>query len=256
MATADAQGFRKQAARMLNAVRSLVFWLLLPFVAVQASRLRRTAPRLQAAAGEARGRTGSGSSLRLLAIGDSIIAGVGATTLDRALVGRTAESLAALHCRTVEWEAHGISGANAHQILAELVPALDPVPADAIIVSVGVNDVTSLSTIRAWKRNLFALVSALRAHSPDAVIVIAGIPPLRAFPLIPEPLRSLIGFRGETLDRVMREVLREQAGVLHAPVVFEIRSDSFCTDGFHPSEQSYVEFGQAMAARIVAQLAG
>jgi lysophospholipase L1-like esterase len=239
---------------MLTTARSLVFWLLLPFVTVQALRLRRTAPRLQAAAGDTRGSAGSGAVLRLIAIGDSIIAGVGAATLDRALVGRTAESLAALRGRTVEWEAHGISGANARQILADLVPTLGPVPADAIIVSVGVNDITSLSTIRSWKRHLLALVAALRAHSPDAVIVIAGIPPLRVFPLIPEPLRSLIGFRGETLDRVMGELLREQAGVWHTPVVFDIRSGSFCADGFHPSEQSYVEFGQAMAARIATQL--
>jgi lysophospholipase L1-like esterase len=240
---------------MLSTARSLVFWLLLPFVAVQALRLRRTAPRLQAATGEARGRTGSGPSMRLLAIGDSIIAGVGASTLDRALVGRTAESLAKLRGRTVEWEAHGLSGANARRILADLVPVLDPLPADAMIVSVGVNDVTSLSSIRAWKRNLLALVAALRAHSPNAVIVVAGIPPLRVFPLIPEPLRSLIGFRGETLDRVMGELLQEHAGVLHTPVVFDIRSDSFCADGFHPSERSYIEFGEAMAARIATQLA-
>jgi lysophospholipase L1-like esterase len=239
---------------MLTAARSLVFWLLLPFVAVQALRLRRSAPRLQAAAGDTRGRAGTGKALRLLAIGDSIIAGVGAATLDRALVGRTAESLAILRGRTVEWEAHGISGANARQILADLVPVLGPLPADAMIVSVGVNDVTSPSTIRAWKRHLLALVTALRAHSPNAVIVVAGIPPLRVFPLIPEPLRSLIGFRGETLDRVMRDLLQEHAGVLHTPVVFDIRSGSFCADGFHPSEQSYIEFGEAMAARIATQL--
>jgi lysophospholipase L1-like esterase len=240
---------------MLTAARSLVFWLLLPFVSVQALRLRRTAPRLQAAAGGPRGTAGSGEALRLIAIGDSIIAGVGAATLERALVGRTAESLAALLGRAVEWEAHGISGADARQILADLVPALGPLPADAMIVSVGVNDVTSLSSIRAWKWHLRALVAALRAHSPDAVIVVAGIPPLRIFPLIPEPLRSLIGLRGETLDRVMGDLLREHAGVLHTPVVFKIHSGSFCADGFHPSEQSYVEFGQAMAARIAAQLA-
>lgn len=240
--------------RIVTAVRSATFWSLLPFVAVQGLRLRRTAPRLAAAAGDTTGRVGSGRMLRLLAIGDSIIAGVGAATLDRALVGCTARALADAMDAAVEWEAHGRSGANSAALLADLFPAVDSRPADAIVVSVGVNDVTALSTLRAWRTNLLALVAALRAHSPDAVIVVAGLPPLRSFPLIPEPLRRLIGLRGETLDAVSREVLRDCPGVFHVTVQFDLREGSFCADGFHPSESSYIEFGQAMAVCIATNL--
>ncbi len=238
------------------AVRGLVFWLLFPFVIVQALRLRKRAPRLQAAAGDAVGRIGTGQALRLLAIGDSIIAGVGASTLDRALVGCTANALVARCGGAVEWLACGRSGASSKQVLNDLVPMLAPVPADAIVVSVGVNDVTSLTTIRAWKRNLLGLIAALRKHSPDAVIVFAGMPPLRSFPLIPQPLRRLIGFRGETLDAVTRAVVRECPGVFHVEVEFEMSDDSFCADGFHPSEKSYVVFGEAMTDCLAARLPG
>ena len=241
---------------MTLAVRGPVFWLLLPFVAVQAIRLRRTAPRLQPAAGDSSGRSGEGEALRLLAIGDSIIAGVGATTLDRALVGCTARALVARRGGAVEWQACGRSGASSKQILDELVPTLGLLPVDAIVVSVGVNDVTGLSTISAWKKHLLALIGALRRHSPDAVIVIAGMPPLRSFPLIPQPLRRLIGFRGETLDTVTRAVVQECPGVFHVEVEFEMSEDSFCADGFHPSEKSYVVFGQAMADCIGPRLPG
>lgn len=236
------------------AVRSAMFWLLLPFVAVQAWRLRRSAPRLAGAAGDSKGRIGSGQTLRLLAIGDSIIAGVGAATLDRALAGCTARALAADLGVAVEWEAHGHIGATSAEVLADLVPVIDPCPFDAIVVSVGVNDVTALSSMRTWRSNLLALITALRRHSPAAVIVVAGMPPLRSFPLIPEPLRSLIGLRGETLDAVSRESLSDFPGVFAVTVKFDMREGSFCADGFHPSEQSYVEFGIAMAACISANL--
>lgn len=239
---------------IVTAARSALFWSFLPFVAVQGLRLRRIAPRLAGAAGESIGRVGSGRVLRLLAIGDSIIAGVGAATLDRALVGCTARALADTMDVAVEWEAHGRSGATSAQVLTDLVPTIDPRPADAIVVSVGVNDVTALSTLRAWRSNLLALVAALHRHSPGAVIVVAGLPPLRLFPLIPEPLRRLIGLRGETLDAVSRELLRAHPGVFHVTVKFDMREGSFCPDGFHPSEQSYIEFGQAMAASIAANL--
>jgi lysophospholipase L1-like esterase len=235
---------------MVMSVRGLVFWLLLPFVAMQAIRLRKTAPRLQPAAGDSSGRMGSGDSIRLLAIGDSIIAGVGAATLERALVGCTARSLAARRGGAVEWQSCGRSGASSRTVLSDLVPRLAPIPADAIVVSVGVNDVTALSTVRVWRRNLHALIDALRRHSPDAVIAIAGMPPLRSFPLIPQPLRWLIGFRGETLDAVTRAVAEECPGVFHVQVEFEMSDESFCADGFHPSEKSYVVFGNAMADGI------
>ncbi len=240
--------------RIAIAARSAVFWVLLPLVAAQAWRLRRTAPRLAVATGDLTGRTGSGRPLRLLAIGDSIIAGVGAETLDRALVGCTARALAEIAGVAVEWEARGRSGAKSAEVLAELVPSIDPRPADAIVVSVGVNDVTALSTIRAWTSHLLALVAALREHSPAAIIVVAGMPPLHAFPLIPEPLRSLIALRGKTLDAVSRQLLHGRPGVFHVTVAFDMREGSFCADGFHPSESSYIEFGQAMAACIVENL--
>ena len=236
------------------AARSAVFWSLLPLVAVQGLRLRRRAPRLVAAAGESSGRVGSGRSLRLLAIGDSIIAGVGASTLDLALVGCTARALADSGDIAIEWEAHGRSGATAAEVLSELVPAIDPRPADAIVVWVGVNDVTALSTVRAWRSNLLALVAALQEHSPAAVIVVAGLPPLRLFPLIPEPLRRLLGLRADSLDAASRALLRGRVGVFHVNVAFDLREGSFCADGFHPSESSYAEFGQAMAACIAAHL--
>ncbi len=239
---------------LTTAVRGWVFWLLLPFVAVQALRLRRTAPRLQPAAGDSSASLGSGDAIRLVAIGDSIIAGVGATTLERALVGCTADALIARLGGAVEWQAHGRSGASSKDVLNDLLPMLGPVAVDAIVVSVGVNDVVGLSTLSAWKTHLLALIDGLRRHSPDALIVIAGLPPLRLFPLIPQPLRWLVGFRGETLDRITRSVVQDCAGVFHVAVNFEMSEDSFCDDGFHPSEKSYVVFGQAMADCICAHL--
>lgn len=124
-------------------------------------------------------------------------------------------------------------------------------PADVILVSVGVNDVTSLTRASVWEANLFGLLRALGRHSPAAVIAVAGIPPLHCFPLLPQPLRSVIGYRGESLDRLARRIISAHPRALHVPVEFETSVERFCSDGFHPSEASYVEFGRAMADRLV-----
>jgi lysophospholipase L1-like esterase len=233
-------------------MRSLLFWGLLPFVIPQALLLRRTAPRFAGAAGPKEGAVGSGRRVNLIAIGDSIIAGVGAENLADALVGRTAAALAgALDCR-VSWLARGSIGADSRKVLGELLPELPDTPAAFIILSVGVNDATGLATVRRLTRNLDELLSKLSRHSPEAVIAVAGIPPLRGFPLLPQPMRALFGMRGETFDAAIRRVVSGHRRVVHVPLDFDPTPDRFSADGFHPSEESYRDFGRLMADGIIA----
>ena len=82
-------------------MRSIIFWGLLPFILPQAIYVRKTAPRFAGAAGPRRGAAGTGKNYDLIAIGDSIIAGVGAKTLAKALVGQTAEKL--FHVGKIDW---------------------------------------------------------------------------------------------------------------------------------------------------------
>ena len=173
--------------------RRVGFWGLLPLVAAQGLWVRRRAPRFADAAGPRRGTVGAGPSLRLLAFGDSIVAGVGAPTLDQALVGRFAGALASRAGRTVEWVAVGKTGARSADLRDSLLARVPPGPFDVVVVSVGVNDVTGLVRTRDWVHRVDAVIAGLRAHSPDARILMAGLPPLWGFPLLPQPLRlSLI----------------------------------------------------------------
>jgi lysophospholipase L1-like esterase len=223
---------------------------MLPLVLPQAIRLRKTAPRFAGARGPKEGTIGAGRQFNLIAVGDSIIAGVGAGDLSKALVGRTAEELAqVLDCR-ITWHACGIIGADSNIVLHRLLPKLPNLEAAFIMVSVGVNDVTSLSRISAWTRNLAELLSRLHRHSPNAVIAVAGIPPLRGFPLLPQPLRALFGMRGDMFDIAARRLVSQHPWAVYVPIEFNPAPEKFSADGFHPSEDSYREFGQIMADRM------
>ncbi len=189
--------------------------------------------------------------MRLLAIGDSIIAGVGATELSKALVGRTAEAIAtSLDC-SVSWQACGVSGYNSARILDDLVPELPGDAADFVIVSVGVNDITGLTTIRKWRENMSLLLDKLRRHSPDSTIAVAGMPPMHRFPLLPQPLRAAFGMRSRSFDEALRTIVRGLPATVHVPLDFDADPSSFAPDGYHPSEESYVEFGRHMADGIL-----
>ena len=224
-----------------------MFWGSVPFLIPQALYVRKTAPRFPPAGGPPAGTSGDGEERRLLAIGDSIIAGVGASELSKALVGQTADALArSLDC-SVSWQALGVSGYNSTRILERLLPKLPDTSADYIVVSVGVNDITSLTTLPRWRRNLALLLARLHAHSPRARIAVAGMPPLHTFPLIPQPLRAVFGLRGRSFDDSTRAVVGDRPGVVHVPLDFDSDPDRFAEDGYHPSEQSYAEFGRHMA---------
>lgn len=234
-------------------MRNAIFWTLLPILLPQALWVRLNAVRLADADGPKSGVTGAGERFRLVAIGDSIIAGVGATTLQNALVGQTAASLASMLNCSVQWSAVGSTGANSKRILRELLPLPDHVPADAYLFSVGVNDVTSLTTLPHWENNIVSLIEHFRRRAPRAILAFVGLPPMHIFPALPQPLRALIGMRAQSIDERLRSICERYPSVVHVPVNFEPGPGRFSGDGYHPSEASYKPFGKMVASCIMAQ---
>lgn len=232
------------------------FHVLLPAIAWQGLRLRRTALRAPAAAGPAQGVVGSGPKLHLLGLGDSIIAGVGIDVLENALPGRTASALARHGGREVHWRAAGASGLRARQV-AELFaqhPADEHV--DVVLVSVGVNDVTGIGSTRRWRRDLSRLLDAIHAAHPGALLVLAGLPPMDRFPLLPQPLGATLGIRARTFDAIARELAAARAWVLHHPTIIDSGRDAFAADGFHPGPEACARWGESLALAVLPRLRG
>ncbi|MEM7081374.1 MAG: SGNH/GDSL hydrolase family protein [Pseudomonadota bacterium] len=229
--------------------KRFIFWLTLPFALPQALWIRKTANRFDGAAGEKAGYIGDGPPCRLLAIGDSLVEGVGASTLDKALVGHTARAMAAQFGVTVHWTAIGQSGARTHDITRGLVPTMPEQPFHVMLISTGVNDVTGLTRTTRFKVDLHKLIAALRQHSTDAQIVLTGTPPMGEFPLLPQPLRAILGLRAEILDTVTQQVA-DETGSIHVPVDIEPDPMKFADDGYHPSESGYADFGEAISLSL------
>ena len=231
-----------------------LFWAALPFLVPQALYVRRTAPRFADAGGAREGTAGSGPERRLAAFGDSIIAGVGASDLERALVGRTSSALAdRLQCR-VRWTAQGHTGANSTRLIRKHLPRLSITDADVVLLSVGVNDVTSLTPMDRWRDNLNELFDHLTTRNGELLVAFTGLPPLGGFPLLPQPLRAVLGLRARLLDQAARETIDSWPQVVHIPVDFDTSPERFAPDGYHPSEESYVTFGEVVADAIATRL--
>ncbi len=226
--------------------RAVVF-ALFPVMLSQAFALRRHALTLAPAVGPGAGTIGRGEPLHFLAIGDSIVAGVGARRVERSTVVHVARFMSGRLAREINWHATGIIGAGARKVRRDAVPRLPPQRFDVILLSVGVNDVLKLERSGRFRRQLLKLVRELRRHSPDSVIAYVGLPPLDEFPKLRRPLRWIVGRRVRRFDMVAREAIARVPNAMHIPMRVSPRPHMFAEDGLHPTEP-----GQRVLARIIA----
>jgi lysophospholipase L1-like esterase len=230
-----------------------VFWTVLPAVIPQAMMFRRNAPRFSPATGAPRGVAGVGRPVRLLGIGDSVIAGVGAELMEQGLVARTAAALALQLPAAVSWDAVGKIGPRTDRVYRQLIPSLSPAPYDYIVLSCGVNDAMALMTRRRWRASLVQVLNALVEHSPRAIIGVVGMPPMAKFSLLPQPMRAVFGMRAASFDVMLRETLAGYPRAVHLPLAFSAAPDQIAPDGFHPSTSSHGQIGEAMANALFAR---
>lgn len=218
---------------------NFAFWLSLPWVLPQALWVRRRTPRFRGPSDALRGEFGATPTRRIIGVGDSIIAGVGASTPNETLTAQVARHWHEATGLAVEWRAYGKIGARSARI-KQLTESLEPDECvSLVLVSAGVNDITSLTTIDDWLGELEAIRTHLRQRYANAPLALLGIPPLDTFPALPAPLRLVLGWRAADFDRVAREFAAKHTGVFYVPIDSRPSPDDFSADGFHPSATSY-----------------
>lgn len=241
-------------------MRGVAFWGRMALCLPQAMAVRARAPRLPPAAGPGCGEVpacalpSDARTLRLLGVGDSIIAGVGAGDSGSALVASLARKLARTLDRPTAWRTLARPGADARAVHSQVLAGDAGPPADLMVVSVGVNDVIGLNHGRRWQRDLATLAGALRRHSPDALIALVGLPPLESFPLLPPALARVLGGRARTFDADLARLAAEETGLLHVPLGTVVGPDLFCADGFHPGDAGYALLADQVATALLARM--
>jgi lysophospholipase L1-like esterase len=234
---------------------SLAFWPLFALLIPQALWVKRSAKRFSPPPGARSGTTGSGPVRRLVGLGDSVIDGVGCSSLATGLIGRTAEALSVRSDCSVEWSASARTGARTRSIRRSLLPGAAIEQADFVVVSTGVNDVTGLTPLDEFGSQLEQLLADIRKRSPAAVIAVNGIPPMHRFPGLPQPLRLTLGLRARQLDAVVAQVADHSEKVCRVAIEFGTADRAvaarFAPDGYHPSEASCCELAQAVAESMI-----
>lgn len=236
---------------MLGAVKLL----LAPLLIWQGRQVRQRALQLPEAAGARSGVAGQGAlKLRLLIVGDSSAAGVGAPTQDLALAGRLASALAEGLQGQVHWQLQARTGHTASQALAAL-QTVDLQMADVLVTALGVNDVVRQRTAAQWLADLDAIDALARARWGVRYSLHSALPPMHAFPLLPQPLRWWMGAQALRLNRALARQLVQarDRGLQGLPAHLHGRdaAQHMAEDGFHPGVSGYELWAQALSQRLL-----
>ena len=201
----------------------------------------------------------SDDTLRLVVLGDSTAAGLGADDPSGAYATILAERLARERDVQVELTALGISGARVADVLHEQVPQVAALNPDLVFVGIGANDVTHMTPLSRIERDMALAIRRLK--ETGARVVVAGAPDMRATAWH-QPLRWLAGIRGEQVANTIERVGHEQGvGVVELADEtghhFEADPEPhFSDDDFHPSSLGYQRWADAIYPVLEASLDG
>ncbi|MGI8812288.1 MAG: SGNH/GDSL hydrolase family protein [Pyrinomonadaceae bacterium] len=217
-----------------------------PFLYLQGQVTRRRVGLLPNAAGPNTGIAGdAASSVELLVLGESTVAGLGARTYETALAGQFARQLSTRLNRGVRWTALGRNGVTAERTIRELVPLIPKQAFDYVLVALGGNDVMKLSSPRKWRRDMLSLLKILRHSNPDAVIFLSNCPVIKLSPAIPQPINFILWQLSKLHDVNIKEIAAAKDRVYYYDQPTSVPKDFFA-DGIHPSETGYAEWARAM----------
>ena len=228
---------------------------LAPVLLWQGRQVRRNALRLPEAEGPREGVAGTGKvCLRVLIVGDSSAAGVGAKNQTQALAGRLSEALSQRLGGAVVWQLIARSGDTTRVSLTAL-RKLSVHPADVMVTALGLNDVVAQVSPQVWLSRLDKLDRIAIKRAGVKHIVHAGIPPIHSFPLLPNPLRWVLGADALAYNRALSQWVKRWPERWWLPLPFENDqpSDSsvlMAEDGFHPGPAIYALWAEQLAGMI------
>lgn len=193
-----------------------------------------------------------------VALGDSTVEGVGATSPETNYVSQIYERLKSVYPQARLMNL-GVNGATAPDVLgAQLARAVALGP-DLVTLSIGPNDITSGRNAQQYERDLETILGTL-ASQTTAVVVVNLIPDLTLTPrftrkeLAPVVGRRVVAFN-EALARQARAHGAELVD-LYARSREELPRypELIAPDGYHPSDRGYARWAELMWEGIVARI--
>ncbi|MEM7213006.1 MAG: SGNH/GDSL hydrolase family protein [Pseudomonadota bacterium] len=188
----------------------------------------------------------------MLFLGDSSIAGVGASTQGEALSGRVMHHLAPQQ-EPISWRVLGTTGWTTEDAL-EALNSLPDQRYDIVVISLGVNDVTTENSLEDWLETYDTILNTLSERFGMRLTIVSGLPPMGRFPALPQPLRWYLGLRASANESALFQRYQTRPDTICLPLIFDLDPSAMAEDGFHPGPPVYDAWATRVADAIAPRL--
>ena len=200
-----------------------------------------------------------GASLLYVALGDSTVEGVGASSPDATYVARLHARLRGVYPRAGVINL-GVGGATSRDVVADQVERAILLRPQLVTLSVGPNDITEQVPVTEYEANVDTILRRLTAETRAVVVAnllpdLAVTPRFRGRDSTPEVARLTVQFN---------EALRRQASRHGVELVdlytasrteVPLRPELVGRDGYHPSDLGYARWAELLWTGVERRIA-
>lgn len=223
---------------------------LIPALLIQGYHVKKNTLRLPEAIGIRYGKVGQGKPLSILILGDSAAAGVGVETQSDALLGAVLDELK--QDFEISYQLEAKTGDTTLQVL-ERTQLLESHNFDVVITSVGVNDVTKLSSPKKWIQQQQNFYKEIENKFTPKLVLVTGVPPMNLFPALPNPLGWLFGQYSSEMNQKLAQFVKSKSNyqlIQFDLAHFKALNLEMAEDGFHPSKEIYQLWAGELVKKI------
>ena len=192
---------------------------------------------------------GEGVELNYLILGDSTSIAQG-SEYNQGYVVKTAESLSKSY--KVTYQNFGVSGARINDVANDQLERSKKFKPDLVLVAVGANDVTHLTSLDNIKTDIKQIISTLRERNSNVKIVFTGSASMGDVFRFAQPFKWFMGTRTDAVNTVFEKLVVEN-NVIFAYVArdtgkqFAEHPEYFASDKFHPNNQGYAVWTEVLS---------
>lgn len=191
--------------------------------------------------------------IKLVSLGDSLTAGVGATKGENSYPYLVAKNLSAGNSDVLLYDV-AESGAESEDVLKSQVERAISRRPDIIIILIGLNDLHNQVPENTFRENYRKIISKLK-NKTQAKIALINIPYLGSGKILFFPYNFLLEYKTGVFNQIIKQLALDENLIyidLYSKTKNDFGSDNsmYAEDNFHPSDKGYLLWGQIINANI------
>jgi len=211
----------------------------LPFLVYQAKKIRKSSPKIPA---QSLLLTLGQGEKHLLILGESTVAGVGASATSTTLAG----NFSRIFGDSYQIETIGKKGLRVKEAFSLYLKYKnsESKKSEGVLLFLGANDCFLLTSPQVFKIELESLIQQIQVATGAEWIYLAAIPPVHLFPAFSEQMRSFLYKQRNYLLHEMEAIAVQNPQVIFHQIPMDLQPEFFSADGIHPSDLGYQKIAE------------